>query len=433
MTDPAVGTDTARRPNATLRTGAGVGILGLSASVFLVVSARATSPAEFSNVAVLWTLVYTVGVGLFLPFEQELSHAAVLRRTSGRPLRPLVRRTALVAGLVLAALLAVMLVTVLATPLGGRLFDHPVGFALAAGLTCTGFAVQYLQRGLLSASEDFTAYGAQLATEGATRALACVALFAMGVDSALPYAVVLALSPVLSAVVVAPRVARLAPAAPGHPIAPWSEVAGGIGLLVASALCSQLLANVGAVAVRLLAEPAQAAAAGVFLSGLTLARIPMLLFAALQAIQVPRLTAHLAAGDPGAMRAQLRVFVLVTAALGVAGTLGALALGPWAMHLLFGAAYDMAREDLALLAASSGLLMMAATCQSAAIALRRHRRVVVAWVIGVTITVAALALPLELFLRVEVAMLLGAAGVIAVLAPAASAGPAASGRVSPRR
>lgn len=420
MTDPAVGAVPARRTNATLRTGAGVGILGLSASIFLVVSARATSPAEFSNVAVLWTLVYTVGVGLFLPFEQELSRAAVVRRTSGLPLRPLLRRTALVAALVLAGLITVLVVTVTATPLGGELFDHPVSFAVAAGLTCSGFAVQYLQRGLLSASEDFTGYGAQLATEGATRALACVLLFALEVDSPLAYALVLAFSPLLSALVVAPRVLRLVPVAPGRASAHWSEVAGGIGLLVASALCSQLLANVGAIAVRLLAEPGQTAAAGIFLSGLTLARIPMLLFAALQAIQVPRLAARLTAGDPDGMRAQLRTFVLVTAALGVAGTLGALALGPWVMHLLFGPAYDMARQDLALLAASSGLLMMAATLQSAAIALRRHRRVVAAWVSGVALTVAALALPLELFLRVEVAMLLGAACVIAVVAPAAS-------------
>lgn len=428
MTEPAAGPGSERRPNATLRTGAGVAILGISASVFLVVSARGTDPAEFSNVAVLWTLVYTVGVGLFLPFEQELSHAAVVRRAAGLPLRPLLRRTALAASLVLVALLAALCLVVLATPVGGLLFDRPGPFLFAAALTCTGFAVQYVQRGILSAGEDFTGYGAQLATEGTLRAVACLALFALGVDSALPYALVLALAPLLSALVVAPRVSRLAPAQPGHPVARWSEVAGGIGLLVLSALCSQLLANVGAIAVRLLAEPEQAAAAGIFLSGLTLARIPMLLFAAIQAIQVPRLTAHLTVGDHSGMLAQLRAFVLVTAGLATAGALGAWALGPWAMQLLYGPAYDMPRQDLALLAASSGLLMMAMTLQSAAIARRRHRRVVAAWAVGVAITVLALALPLELFLRVEVAMMLGATGVIVLLAPAAFAP-----GVSPRR
>ena len=72
-----------RLGGSALTVGAGLVVLGLSATVYLVLAARATGPAGFAGLAVLWTLVYTVGIGLFLPFEQEVARAVADRSARG--------------------------------------------------------------------------------------------------------------------------------------------------------------------------------------------------------------------------------------------------------------------------------------------------------------------------------------------------------------
>ncbi|WP_460364408.1 hypothetical protein, partial [Actinocorallia lasiicapitis] len=102
-------TATLPKPAPTVRAGAltmggGLVLLGLSASVYLVVSARAVGPVAFGALSTLWTLVYTFGIGAFLPFEQELGRAYAHRAALGQGARPLVGRVALAAAGVLAVL-----------------------------------------------------------------------------------------------------------------------------------------------------------------------------------------------------------------------------------------------------------------------------------------------------------------------------------------
>jgi O-antigen/teichoic acid export membrane protein len=162
------------------------------------------------------------------------------------------------------------------------------------------------------------------------------------------------------------------------------------------------------------------------MSGLTIARIPLFAFAAVQLVLLPRLTRQLARGEHRSFRAQLRLVVAATAGLGLAGVLGAALLGPEVLRLLFGPRFALPRADLVWLAGSSAVYMLALTFQPAVIALGRHRGNALAWVAGLGAFLVALVPPGDLFHRVEVALTLGGLVAAAVLAWRALAAPGSS-------
>src|SRR3954454_13903735 len=90
--------------SVTATVGVGLVVLGISNSVYLVVTAIAVGPVEFASVSTLWTLVYTFGIGAFLPFEQELGRALAHRGGLGQGGAPVVARVAAAAGTVLLTL-----------------------------------------------------------------------------------------------------------------------------------------------------------------------------------------------------------------------------------------------------------------------------------------------------------------------------------------
>lgn len=409
-------TDTAapqqRHGRATLTVGAGLVVLGLSASVFLVLAARATGPAAFAGLAVLWTLVYTVGIGLFLPFEQELARAVSGRAARGEGAGPVVLRAARAAAgmlLVLAVLVAVSLPWTF-----GPLFAD--SWAGVAGLlmACTGLAAQYVQRGTFSGSGRFGAYATQIAVEGGVRLLGTAALVLAGVSAAAPYALLLGVAPLTSVLAVSgafvPLVRR-----PGRP-AVWRELSVNLLWLLGASLAAQGLANLGTVAVRVLGGDLDPDTAGHFMSGLTVARIPLFVFAAVQAVLLPRLTGHLVRGEHRSFRRQLVTVLAATGALGLAGVLAAGLVGPAVLRLLFGPDFSLPRTDLVWLAVSTAIYMLALTFQPAVIALDQHRANALAWIGGLAAFAACLALPVELLRRVELALAVGAAVTTCVLA-----------------
>lgn len=401
----AEGVGTAGLSRSTILAGSGLLMLGISASVYLVVSARMVGPVEFSGIAVLWTLVYTLGIGVFLPFEHELSRATSVRRAQDQGVGAVVGRTAQVAaGAFLAVVLLVLLM--MAVP-GARVQLLADSWWYAAGLlvAVAGLGAQYVQRGLFSATGDFRAYGAQQGVEGLARTLACAGLAVASVNDARAYVAVLAISPHLSVLVLA-RHMRRATGAPGPP-AHWAELRERFGWLLAATLASQALANLAAPVVRILSSPRQVEAAGNFLSALTVARIPLLLFAAVQAVLLPRLTRARHRGDRNDFLGQLRVVLWVTALTGAAGVLAVAVAGEPVLRLLFGEGFGLPRLDLVLLAASAALLMLGLALQAAVVALDDHRWSGLSWVAGLVVFLLALAVPLQVFLRVELALILG--------------------------
>ena len=357
----------------------------------------------------LYVLVYTVGPGLFLPFEQEVGRALADRRVRGVGSGPLLRRALLLGTVVLVVLL--LLVSAAGPELTRRLFDG--SWLLFGGLviSCLGLWGAHSSRGTFAGSGRFGAYGAQLATEGVTRFGACVVLAVVGVHTVGPYGLLLGGAFVVSVLVTGRAVPSLKE--PG-PAAHWDELTAAIGWLTAGSLLSQALVNAGPVAVKLLADSADKQAAGQLLAGLVLARLPLFLFAAVQAALLPRLAALIARGDVRQFRSGIRRLLLTVLALSAVTVLVLGVAGPEILHLLFGSRFHLGRVDLVLLSAATAFFMMANVLGNALLALQRFALAAAGWAAGVAVLSALIAVPSALFPRVERSFLLGA--VVSVLA-----------------
>jgi O-antigen/teichoic acid export membrane protein len=113
----------------------------------------------------------------------------------------------------------------------------------------------------------------------------------------------------------------------------------------------------------------------------------------------------------------VRKLVAVVVAIGVIGVIGGGTLGPFVGKILFGSKFTLGNGDLALLAAGSGLFILALTLAQALIALMGHARALIAWALGIVafLVVTALTGP-DLFLRVELGSIAGAAASAAMMA-----------------
>ena len=389
-------------PTGTFAVGAGLLVAGLSAYGFLAVADRPLTKAEYSPLSATWSLVFLIGPGLFLPLEQEISRALAERRTRGLGGAPVVRRAAtLGVGLALA-----VLVLLIATARWSvdELFDHQLLLLVGLTLGVAGALAGHITRGCMSGTGHFKGYGTYIGADGLIRLLGCILCAVIGVTTAGWYGIALGIAGLL-AVPVALRVER--PSLRPGPEAALGEISRALGYLLIASLLAFGLMNIGPVIVKLLASDTQADAAGRFITGVVVARIPLFLFQAIQAALLPKLSALATAGRLGDFRAGLRRIMVVVAALAVAGTVVGAVLGPTVVEIMFPNA-DLDSRTMGLLAAGSGLYMLALACAQAVIALGGHRDQVIGWATGIV----ALALTTwlagdDLFFRVELGLLVG--------------------------
>lgn len=398
-------------PAGVLKVGGGLLVLGISSYGFLIVSARSLTPQSFAGLSVLYVLVYTIGPGLFLPFEQEIGRALSGRHVHGLGGGPLLRRALLLGTSVLVVLL--LAIAAVAPVLTRRLFDG--SWLLFAGLllSAVGLCGAHLSRGSFAGSGRFAAYGGQLATEGLTRLVACIALAVAGVHAVGAYGLLLGGAFVVSVLVTGRFVPSITESGPQ---AHWDELIPAIGWLVAGSVLSQMLVNAGPVAVKLLATSAQAEAAGQLLAGLVLARLPLFLFAAVQAALLPQLAALVAKGRVSQFRTGVRRLLLTVLALSAVTVFVLAVAGPTILHLLFGSRFHLGRLDLVLLSTATGFFMAANVLSNALLALQRFGYAAAGWAIGVAVLAALIAVPSSLFARVEHSFLLGAVSSVAAFA-----------------
>jgi O-antigen/teichoic acid export membrane protein len=398
-------------PEGSLPVGAGFLLFGVTAYGFLVVSARALGPERYGSLSVLWALVYLAGPGFFLPLEQEVGRVMAARRARGLGSGPLVRRAAL-AGTAVASLL--VLASLLYAPtLVDRLFDGDFGLLAGFALAIAGYSVQHLARGALSGNGRFRAYGLVLGAEGAIRLLAALVLAVLGIGVAGPYGIALGLAPFAAVALVLSRERGLLTEGPE---APWSELSVALGYLLASSLLAQFLVNAGPLAVRILSAEGEEAAAGRFLAGLVVARIPLFMFQAVQAALLPKLAGLAGAGRHSEFRLGFKKLLAFVVVLGTAATLGAFAVGPWVVRVLFGPDFALGRRDLAYLAGAAGLYMVALALAQALIALSGHAWVAIGWVAGAVGFTIVTSFGTEVFLRVERGFLIGSAAAAVAMA-----------------
>ena len=385
-------------------------VLGAGMYVHLAVAGHSLPASGMAAVSVLWSCVFLLGLGVFLPIEQELIRLVAARTAVGDGVLPVVRRFCLLSAVILAVMFVPLAVA--AGPLARRLFGGDTTMVLELATACLAMAVTTVSRGTLAGQGKFGAYGGQLAIDGGARAVLACALGAAGTHSAAAYGLVLTIAPLVSAAfTLGPALAGLRP---GPPL-PWQATSGRLAMLIATMLLAQVIINVAVISVRLL-SPGDPAVVGALLAALVLARVPLFVFTSLQTALLPGLAGAIAAGDPARFRLLLGRGCAIVVVLGVVCGLPIVIAGPWLTHVLFGARPVLSNASFAWLAFGTLCYMVAMVLGQGAMALSRHRGQLLAWVAGVTVLGVITMAPGEVTTRVVAAYAAGCGTVVAALA-----------------
>lgn len=388
----------------------GLGVYGVAAWVFTAIGGRALGPDAFAPLGVLWTLLNAFGIGLFLPFEQELSRTTASRRVRGLGNAGAVRVVLAVAGVLFAAVLLICLVSWPAQT--SRLFHGDVTLVPLLIGALLGMAVAYIARGLLSGQGRYANYGAQFVVDGLLRIAGAGGLAITGVRQVWAYGLVLVIAPLVAVAVTTPRRSALVVPSDPEPAGPIRRAM--VQLIIAS-VASQLLANAGALIVQLRATPAEATESGQFVAALVIARLPVFVFSAVQAVLLPGLASLAGKRDVAGFRRRL---VLVTGATAAIGLVGTLVIGVWGdvlVPLFFGDAFGVGRTVVTLLALSGALFMLAQLAAQALLALSGERAALIGWVAGVAALIATALVPGDLVMVAVIALVVGSAVSLLVL------------------
>nr|ADO32597.1 hypothetical protein [Kitasatospora kifunensis] len=145
----------------------GTVVLGASSYIFLALAGHGLDTTQVAGVSMLWTLVMSVGYGLFSPVELELNRLVAARDVAGHGPGPAIRRVLLATAAVLAVVLAG--VAVAARPIADRFFSGDIGLVAGMGGALVGLAVSSVARGALAGLGRFGSYGLQLGVDGGLR------------------------------------------------------------------------------------------------------------------------------------------------------------------------------------------------------------------------------------------------------------------------
>jgi O-antigen/teichoic acid export membrane protein len=377
--------------------GGGLALVGLAAYVVLALAGHTLPARDYAAAASMFLLTAIVGPGVFAAVEQQTNHEVSARLAAGANPGPAVRA----ATVITAGLAGIMSVGVLALGpvLVPRVFAGHTALLVATVLAVLGAAAAYLLRGVFAGQRRYRWYGVSLAAEGLARLLPCVALVLLGWASTDRFGFVFALGCGVAAVVTLPALRGRGAPRPeraGEPVR-LRPLAGAVGLLAGASCLTLLVTNLGPVVLtsRVGAEHADAELAASFVSLFLLARIPLFLFAPVQAFLLPSLTAAAGRGDLAAVRGGIRAVLLAVAAVGLPGVLGAWLLGPWASRVLFDAPTELPRLVAGLLGLSTVAMMVAAILQPALVALGRNRAAMLAWAVSSALFVGMLFAPLD--------------------------------------
>lgn len=387
----------------------GLVVNGVTIFAFFPIAKGHLDAASFSALSALWSLLFALGNGVMQPLEQEVARAVSARRALGIGPGPVIRR-ALTIGSAFTVVLC-LVIGALHSTIEDRLFSGSGALVAALVIGLVGFAVGHLTRGVLSSHGRFRAYAVFFGGEGAIRLVVAVVLALLGIQLIGPWGLALGASPLLAAGVA--LVGQRGLLEPG-PEAHWSELTTKLGWLLLGTGSLSLLINSGTLAVQWISsDETEAAAAGRFLVGLQVARLPLFLFQAVLASLLPKLSRLAAEEKIAEFRTGVRMLVICILAGGAVTTAAAWVLGPVLMRVLYGDENVLGAGDLAMLAAGSILVMAAVSLDQALIALDGHSRMAFGWLVALaTFAVITVVTP-GLFFRVELGLLL--AGLVALV------------------
>jgi O-antigen/teichoic acid export membrane protein len=382
----------------------GIATTGVVTFAYFSVSSYALTEVEYKRVALLWAVMFVIVSVIYRPIEQLLSRTIAERRARGlhhgHPLGiPLLIQTTF-------ALIFLVVALILRGPIQDQVFDGSAAlyWILVGGVLA--YAASYFARGWFAGHQWFGLYGGLVLFESVSRFCFPLAVAVGLAGGQTAVALGIAAAPLASLLVLPWALGRGEGSGGGGREALSMREGGGFALSVAGVqLAEQTLLNAAVVVV---AAKADSALAGVVFSALLIVRAPLQLFQSVQTSLLP----HLAAG--GDTSRAIRVTVLATAGFAALVALGLLAIGPWAMDLLFGDIHHYGRVGLALLAVGMGFHLAAGTLNQVALATGRAASAAACWLTSAAAFVVFVVLaPIDdLLVRAEV----GYAGAAALLA-----------------
>jgi O-antigen/teichoic acid export membrane protein len=377
-------------------------VSGLLTYVFQGLSARYLGRAGYGDLIMLWSMTFLVVQVLWIGVTQTLGRFVSERLSRGEDPRPVISSVKRLQLTLLAAFVAAYL---LASPLiTGALFRGSWALTVALLAAVAAYAPEYFRRGTFNGHRQAARLGVLHVVESSSRALLAVVLLVAGVGVLGP-ALAIVLAPLIAVVVV-----RSTPEAPsegeGEPFsaAKAFRFTGPVLLCVAFA---QILMNGGPVFLSLLGGTR--AQVGVFGAALILTRVPQYVISPAIGALLPHASRVLATEGPRPLDR------FVARAAGVVGLVGVLmvgatwALGEWGIRLFAGDEFDTTRGVLVSLALLAAFYLLSETLNQALFALGHARLAAVGWLVGLPVTAACMALPVDgLLQRVAFSLAIGA-------------------------
>ncbi len=399
-------------PEGTYAVGAGLMVAAVTAYGFQILADKKLTENGFNALNALWVMVFVVAPGFFQPLEQEIARALAHRRAQGTGGGPVVKRAAQL-GAILAV--AVALTAIVAGPLWlvDNYFHDEALMLVCLLVALVTYYAAHITRGTLSGNGRFGAYGLMHGSEGILRIVLVGAVFASGSTDPVWFGLALVVPPGF-AVLISLRGQRNL-IEPG-PEAPYSELSSALTLLLIGTSLAQLMSYAPVIAANVLSGQDDDVALAGFITGMFIARIPILLFQAVQASLLPKLAGYAGDGRHDDFRSGLRKLIFVVVGIGIIGVVAGGTLGPTVGEMLFTEKWTLGNRDLALLAAGAGAFILALTLAQGLIALRGYKSVAGAWTIGIGAFAAARPFGNDIFLRAEIAFVVSSLTSAALMA-----------------
>ncbi|MEA2442285.1 MAG: hypothetical protein QOH76_3709 [Thermoleophilaceae bacterium] len=409
--------------------GIGIAATALVTQAYFSLASHQLDRHDYGGISLLWSSIFLVCSILYRPVEQMLSRSIADRDARGIRGHEHLR----VAATIQLALAALFLVAALALrgPLQDDLFGGETGLYWVLVIAVPAYAASYFARGFLAGSRRLALYGVLVFVESVSRCTFAV-LAVVGVASSQSFvAAGMAVAPALSLLVVPWALGRRVRAESGRDVRvaeaadmaaleePPAEaeftLAHGAGFATAVLLImvsEQAFLNAGPLIVKSAADSGGTELAGFAFNVVLIARAPLQLFQAIQTAILPHLTELSATEDVPGFRRAVGVTIRAIAAFGAAVALALLAIGPFAMHVLFGdKGFDYERFGLVAIGVGMGLYLCAATLNQAALARALPGQAAACWIVAAAAYVVFLLIPGwdDRVLQLEVGFLAGAA------------------------
>jgi O-antigen/teichoic acid export membrane protein len=365
-------------------------VSGLLTFAFHVLAARSLGVNAYSQIAVLWAVIFVVAVVLFRPLEQTLSRTVAERLARGEEARSVLRTVSLLG---VGILIAVGVVSALAWgPITQRLFLGNRFMTAMLVAAIAAYALSYVVRGLVAGVRWFEFYALVLIADAVARIVVAAPLVLVGSQGLAAIALVAA---GFAGAIVPLRLRRsaLGPAlggraGPSFRLGGALAFAGPAGVIAA---VDQLMTNGSPLLVRMFGGADGSKAAGIVFAATMLVRIPAYLFQGLAASLLPNFTRLQALEHLGQFRRSVVRAALVLLGAGVLLTLATAVVGPRAMRI-FGSDFHAGRSELVLLAGGVALYLVASTLSQALLSLDSGALAAVPWLVSGTLFIAAYAI-----------------------------------------